>query len=402
MKRIMTIAGPLLVISLGLGGYWLLDATKPPPEKKDDPVRPLSVYIEPVVAAPVVLGVETSGEVRARTSVDLIAQIAGRVVSVSPEFIEGGRIEPDSVLVQIEDTDYKLALKQAEASVADAEVGVQQALADADVARKQLRGAKNPSDLALKKPQVAQAQARLLAAEAGLELARVNLSRTRISLPFDGRITMTNVDVGQYLTPGTPIGRAFATDVVEVRIPLTDAQLASTGLPIGYVAEDEGMPVTLSANVAGQRQQWQAELKRLDASMEPTTRMIYGIAEVRSPYGDNVSQLGMPLAVGLYVQAELAGRTLANATVIPREALRAGDQVFVLNDESRLEVREVRVTHSDRKQAVIASGLQVAERVVVSSIRNPIAGMALKPLGEREQEGVSTARREEDTSESGS
>ncbi|MEM7003254.1 MAG: efflux RND transporter periplasmic adaptor subunit [Pseudomonadota bacterium] len=380
MKKLLSIAAPVLVIGIGVAAYALLDWTKPEPDKKQDPVRPLSVFVQPAKRAEVALGIETSGEVRARTTVEMIAQVAGRIVSVSPEFVEGGRVSPQAVLVKIEDTDYRLALTQAQAAVADAEVGVEQALADADVARKQLRDARNATALALKKPQVARAQSRLLAAQASLEQAQINLDRTRISLPFDGRVVAKQVDVGQYVTPGVVLGRAFATDVVEVRLPLTDAQLASLGLPIGYVAEDAGVPVVLSAQVAGQQHRWQAHLVRLDAAIEPTTRMLYGIVEMHDPYAANVSAGGMPLAVGLYVQAALKGRQLERAIVIPRDALRAGNQVFVVNDQDRLEVRQVDVTHSDRKQAVVASGLAVQEQVVVSSIRNPIDGMALQAL----------------------
>lgn len=380
MKKLLSIAAPVLVIGMGVAAYALLDWTKPEPDKKQDPVRPVSVFVQPAQRAEVALGIETSGEVRARTTVEMIAQVAGRVVSVSTEFVEGGRVTPQAVLVQIEDTDYRLALTQAQAAVADAEVGVEQALADADVARKQLRDARNATALALKKPQVARAQSRLLAAQASLEQAQINLDRTRISLPFDGRVVAKQVDVGQYVTPGVVLGRAFATDVVEVRLPLTDAQLASLGLPIGYVAEDAGVPVVLSAQVAGQQHRWHAHLVRLDAAIEPTTRMLYGIVEMRDPYAANVSAAGMPLAVGLYVQAALKGRQLERAIVIPRDALRAGNQVFVVNDQDRLEVRQVDVTHSDRKQAVVASGLAAQEQVVVSSIRNPIDGMALQAL----------------------
>jgi len=371
---------PVLVVALGAGIYATLQWAKPEPEKKEDPPRPLSVFVEPVEQTNIALTVETSGEVRARTEVDIVAQVAGRVVSVSDEFTEGGMVSPGTTLITIEDTDYRFALLQAEAVVAGAEVGVQQALAMANVARKQLRNANNASDLALKKPQVAQAKATLKAAKADLAQAQTNLSRTQISLPFYGRIINTSVGVGQYIIAGTPLGKAFSTDVVEIRLPLNDAQLASLALPIGYIAGDAGLPVELGAIVAGKQQSWYGRLKRLDASIEVETRMLYGIVEVFSPYETNVSQHGMPLAVGLYVNAKIEGREINNAVVIPRDALRAGNQVYVINDKGRLEVRRVTVTHSSAREAIIASGLKHSERVIISSIRNPIQGMALEAL----------------------
>ncbi len=389
MNLIAKIVAPIGIVAAGIGAFVLLDLAKPEPEKKTDPPRPLSVYIQAAEEATIALRVSTGGEVRSRTDVNIVSQVAGRIMSVSPEFTEGGQVEPGATIVQIEDQDYRLALSQAEATVAAAEVGVQEALAQADVARKQLQGAKNPSALALKKPQVAQAQASLKAAQANLERAKLDLARTKITLPFSGRISEKMVDVGQYVGPGTMIGKAFATDVVQIRLPLNDSQLASLGLPIGYVAEPgNGMPVELNAVVAGKVQTWHGQLVRLDASIDRATRTLFGLVEVHEPYTENVSQHEMPLAVGLYVKAEIFGRQLENATVIPREALRAGDNVFVLNDANRLEIRHVSVVHSTHEEAVIGSGIEPSDRVIVSSIRNPIPGMNLAALTEKPQGSV--------------
>lgn len=371
----------MLVIALGVGGYSLLQLSKPGPEKKEKIVRALSVFVEPAQRTSAILAVHAEGEVRARTEIDLVSQVGGRVVAVSAEFTEGGRVEPDNTLVAIEDSDYKLALTQAEVRVAEAEFGLQQALAAADVARKQLRNDTDASPLALKRPQVAEANARLKAAKADLEQARLNLSRTKISLPFNGRFTKTLVDVGQYITPGTRLGKAFATDIVEIRLAFADSQLASLDLPMGYVAsEGQGRNVSLSTKVAGKEHHWEARLVRLDASINSRTRMLYGMAEIIDPYGENVCEHQIPLAVGLYVKAEIEGRQVDDAYLIRRQALRAGNLVYIVSDTGQLEVRDVGVVHSSPKNAVISSGLSQGEQVIVSSIRNPIQGMALTAM----------------------
>ncbi|MFT4677425.1 MAG: RND family efflux transporter MFP subunit [Patiriisocius sp.] len=383
VNLLIKIGSPIVILALGFGAFFLLDLAKPEPEKKTEPPRPLSVYIEPAERRDISLRVKTGGEVRSRTAVNIVSQVAGRIVSVSAEFTEGGNVTPGVSFVEIDDRDYQLALSSAEASVAEAEVGVQEAVAQADVARKQLRNAKNASPLALKLPQVAQAYARLKAAQAILQRAELDLDRTKIALPFTGRISEKMVGIGQYVGPGTMIGQAFATDVVQIRLPLTDTQLASLGLPIGFVAvESNKIPVELTAVVAGKIQSWQGHLTRLDASIDSTTRTLFGLVEVQDPYGTNSSQHAMPLAVGLYVNAEIFGRQISNATVIPRQALRAGDNVFVLNDQQRLEIRNVTVVHSTETEAVIGTGVQPHERVIISSIRNPIPGMNLTPLTE--------------------
>jgi RND family efflux transporter MFP subunit len=377
----LKIVAPIAIVAAGAGAYSLLHLFKPEPDKATEGPRPISARTVPVTQEPVSLKVTTQGEIRARTAIDIIAQVGGKVVWVSPEFTEGGSAEPGSPLLKIEDTDYRLALSQAEARVAEAKVRVEQSLADADVARKQLRNEANPSDLALKIPQKAEARARLKAAQADLEQARLSLSRTAITLPFSGRLVDTRVHIGQIVAPGSVLGRAFGTDVVETRLALDNAQLASLGLPIGYTAPaGGGLPVSFTAQVAGRSHQWQGKLVRLDASIDPGTRMLYGIAEVIDPYGANVSDQGMPLAVGLFVSATITGREVPSAHLIPRSALRAGDLVYLVNDEQQLEIRSVEVLHANDVQAVIGEGLSAGEQAITSAIRNPIQGMALKAL----------------------
>jgi RND family efflux transporter MFP subunit len=402
MRKWVRAVAPLAVIALGVAGYAALHATRPPPQENEDPPRVHTVFVEPVQRRDVRLDVASQGEVRPRTAVELVAQVPGRIVAVSDEFTEGGRVEPGMALVTIEEVDHRLALGEARAAVADAELGLQQALAAADVARRQLGGQPDPTPLALHEPQIAGARARLLAARDHLARAEVDLERTRITLPFTGRMRDTSVDVGQYVSPGTPVGRAFATDVVEVRLPFTDAQLASLGLPIGHVADPgSARTVDLSAVVGGREHRWRGRLVRLDAAVDPATRLVYGLVEVRDPYGAGRSEGGMPLAVGLWVQAEVRGRAVADARVIPRAGLRAGDQVFVVDPQGLLRIRTVEVAHSDGDRAVIHAGLEPGERVVVSSIRNPIQGMRLNALAPGETTADAAADRAPEDADGG-
>lgn len=384
-NKLVRVLAPVAVLAASVGIFMLLQATRPQPEQNDEPPRPTSVYTAIASVSSAALDVHTQGEVRSRTEIDLIAQVAGRIAAVSPEFVEGGRVEPGVALLQIEDTDYRLALSQAEARLAEAELAIQQALADQDVARKQLRNDPSASDLALKKPQVAQARALRAAAIAGLEQARLDLARTSVSLPFAGRVATTHVHVGQYIGPGAVLGKVFGTGTVEIRLPLNDGQLAALGLAIGYTAaEGEGLPVAFQARVAGVEHHWQGRLVRLDASVDPETRMLYGTAQVDDPYGAGVSDTGMPMAVGLFVEARIQGRQLDDALRIPASALRPGDQVFVINGESLLEIRRVQVAHQGPEYAIISGGLQAGDVVVTSAVRNPIQGMALVSLSQEE------------------
>ena len=220
--KLLRFSGPILVIGLGIGAVTLLKATAPEPQTEEAAQRPVTVYTHLAERSDAILDVQTQGEVRSRTMIDLTAQVSGRVISVSPEYIEGGRFDAETVLLKIDDSDYQLALREAEAAVAAAELAIEQALADADVARKQLRDVPNASDLSLKKPQIAEARARREAALASLALARLNLERTEVRLPFDGRVSSTTVHIGEVISVGTPLGEVFSTDTVQVRLPLNN------------------------------------------------------------------------------------------------------------------------------------------------------------------------------------
>ena len=374
-------AWPVGVGLAGIAVYVLLQVTKPQPAPSVQPPRPISVEVFPAVRTTTRPTVVAFGEVRPGVRTQLVAQVGGKITSIAPAFIEGGRFGPDDVLLTIEDTDYRAAVDERQARVAAAQVDLEQALADADVARKQLAGQKSPSPLALKKPQVARAESALKAAETALALALTNLERTRISLPFAGRVESQAADLGQYVNPGKVLGSVFGTDVAEVRLALTTNQLSALGIPIGFDGgEAGGLPTTLSASLGGAVYRWQGALTRLDAAIDPTTRTVYGTVQVQDPYGLAQLTSGMPLAVGLYVDAEIEGRLVANGIQIAAEGLRAGDEIFVLDGEGLLDIRQVDVIHRSRHSALLASGVEAGEQVIVSAIRNPVRGMRLEAM----------------------
>ena len=192
-------AWPIGVGLAGIAVYVVLQVAKPQPTPSLQAPRPISVEVVPAIRTTTRPTVVAYGEVRPGVRTQLVAQVGGKVTRIAPAFTEGGQFAPADVLLTIEDTDYRAAVEERRARVAAAKVDLEQALADADVARKQLAGQKNPSPLALKKPQVARAESALKAAETALALAQTNLDRTQISLPFAGRVESQSVDLGQVL-----------------------------------------------------------------------------------------------------------------------------------------------------------------------------------------------------------
>jgi RND family efflux transporter MFP subunit len=370
-----------------------LIATRPAPEKQDEAPREVSLYVDEVWADSVTLSVITQGEVRPKTEIDLVPQVSGRIVSLAEAFAEGAEFAPDTPLIKIDDAEYRLAVVRAEARVAEAHTRLQEELATAKMKEEQWadrRTKGEPTPFALNVPQVAEARAKIRSAEAELAEAKLNLARTEIGLPFRGRVRERLVGVGQIVTAGTVLGRVFSTDKIEVKLPLTDAQLVELDLPIGFMADDLNAPaVVLTATVGNVEHSWRGHIVRTQAAVDRQTRLIYAIAEVDDPYGSAVSN-DMPLAVGLFVTAEISGVRPTPAFVIPRLALRNADKVYIVNDEAKLEIRTVEVLSTSEDFVLLASGVQAGEQVVTSTIPAAIDGMKVKAIT-REAEGGRTA-----------
>lgn len=382
MRKILKVATPIAVLLGTFGAVAALSAAKEAPEQTEQTTRALSLHVTDVRSETVTLSVRTQGEVTPKTQINLVPQVSGRIVHVADSFAEGGAFSPNTTLLKIDDSDYKLAVTSAEARVAEAAVRLEQEMADARIKRKQWdEWVKDgePTPLALNAPQVAEAQAKLRAAEADLETARLNLARTSIKLPFSGRVTQRNIGLGQFVNVGAQLGQVFATDVVEVRLPLTDSQLGELQLPIGFIADENNAPkVRFSATLGGRTFNWTGEVKRINASIDQQTRLVYAIAEVQDPYGA-AADGNLPLAVGLFVTAEIDGFSPQSAMVLPRVALRKEDSVYVIKDD-KLEIRTVNVLSTNEEHVIVSDGVSVGDQVVTSPVRSAYDGMAAQAI----------------------
>ena len=383
----LRLAAPVLVLLVGVLIVQGLIAAKPEPEKNEEPARPISLYVDEVEEQTVVVSVQTQGEVRPKTEIDLIPQVSGRVVALSDTFNEGAEFLPGGLLLKIDDTDYRLAVIRAEARVAEAQTELERQQATAQIKAEEWRdGGKDqePTNFALNLTQVAEAEAMLRSARADLQRARLDLERTEIRVPFHGRVRERNVGIGQYVTAGTRVGRVFSIDTVEIRLPLTDGQLVELNLPLGYMAGGgaEAPRVDFRAAMGNRDYFWKGQIVRVDAAVDQETRLIYATAEVEDPYGLAAAE-GMPLAVGMFVNAEIEGVSEQSAYVMPRLALRNQDKVYVINDENRLEIRTVSVLSTSEERVLVTSGVNPGDRVVTSTLPNAVDGMEVEPISIR-------------------
>lgn len=384
MKKLLRISAPVLVLVAGFFVMQGLVAAKPEPEKQDEEIRKLSLYVDSVESERVTVAVRTQGEVRPKMEIDLVPQVSGRIVAMSESFSEGAEFAPNTLLLKIDDADYRVAVINAEARVAQAQTELERQLATAEIKAEEWRDnpkEDDPTDFALNLTQVAQAKAQLRSAKAALDKARLDLDRTEIRVPFNGRVRDRNVGIGQYVSAGMPMGRVFSIDTVEVRLPLTDTQLVELNLPLGFTVEDgmKAPEVQFSANLGNREFNWIGSIVRIDAAIDQDTRLIYATAEIEDPYGIGAMN-GMPMAVGMFVNAEIQGVAEQSAYVMPRLALRNKDQVYVINEDNELEIRTVEVISTSEERVLVTSGVIAGDRVVTSPVPNAVDGMAVEPL----------------------
>lgn len=358
-RKFFTLIGTIGIFVGGFAFIAFMGSMRPQIEPKEPEITPPTVFYEVAEARAVTLDVSAQGEVRPRTDINLSAQVSGRVISTSEAFVDGGAFEEGDVLIKIEDAPYRAAAAAARARLAQEEAESALARRDYD----ELGREEDPTDLALRIPQLEQSRAEYRAAQLDLE-------RTTIKAPFKGRVRERIVGVGQYVAPGAQLGRVFSTDVAEIRLPLTDNDLAKLGLPIAFVETEnqQGPAVILSAFIAGELHEWDARIARTDGAIDPATRQISAIAVVDDPYGVG-SDNGTPLAMGLFVDARIEGKPYDNAIVLPRSALYGRDVVYVINGDSALEQRTVNVVSAERDTITIVSGVDSGERVATSPLR---------------------------------
>ncbi|MGE6698333.1 efflux RND transporter periplasmic adaptor subunit [Hyphomonas sp. NPDC076900] len=385
MGRLIAIIAPIaILLVLGVGGVVAVTAMKPEPEKNDEPRPGLNVFAEQVKSGSLTITVEAQGEVRPKREIIVAPQISGRITYVSPDFVDGGFIKRGQVLVRVEPADYELAVVRARSVVASAEQGLAREIAEAELAQKDLTdlGLSDASPLARREPQLAEARAALESAKAQLAEAELSLGRTAVIAPFDGRVRERSADIGQFVSPGQSLGNIFATDVVEVALPLKDADLGQLGLPIAFssTAQTPGPRVEFSAVVGGQPRTWIGEVVRTGAAINSQTRQINVFAELKDPFGEGADD-GAPMAPGLFVNARIEGAKLDNVLIAPRAALRGDNRLFIGDAKTgKLSIRPVDVAYSDRTGAYLRSGVEPGELAVTSPIQAAFDGMSITVL----------------------
>lgn len=311
--------------------------------------------------------VRSQGTVQPRTQTVLSAEVSGAIIEMSPKFVAGGVFAANEVLMRIDPSDYRVAVNRTRALVKQRQI-------EYDGAKKlRSQGYRAESEYA-------SAAAALAAAEAEFDSAQRNLERTYIRLPYEGMVLSKESDLGQFVNPGTRLGVTFATDVAEVRLPLTDQELAFVDLPgatdVARSGSADGPMVRLTATRKGRQEAWDARIVRSEGVVDERSRVTYAVAQIEDPYrlhGD-----GTPLPIGTFVAAEIAGTQGVEAIRIPRTALRGSNQVLVVTADDKIDIRAVDIAYSDQGFVYVTGGVAPGERITTTAIEAPTNGMSVR------------------------
>ena len=374
---------PIAVLIIGMLGAYALVKSREVVQTEPTEAPPPLVRVQSIYPTDFQLIVPAQGTVAPRTQTTLVSQVAGQIIAVSPAFANGGFFEKGDVLLTIDPRDYEVAVAQAQVQVAQAKLRLAREEEEAEIAREEWKrlGNGEPTDLVLRKPQIDEARATIAAAEGALMRANLNLQRTQIRAPYPGRVRTKNADVGQYVNPGSPLGQIYAIDYAEVRLPVPDDQLAYLDLPLSFrnnPHHNSGPDVRFHATFAGREHTYMGRIVRVEGEIDARSGMIALVGRVDNPYRQRDNNTP-PLAVGLFVTAEILGHRAENVVVIPRAALRGKNRVLVVTG-NRLYYRTIDILRADAEKVVVKSGLKSGDQLCVSPIDTVVDGMRVRTV----------------------
>jgi RND family efflux transporter MFP subunit len=374
------LAAALLAGAAGITS--LLYLNRPATDITEPVYVPVTVDVVAAKKETIRIPVQAQGTVSPSQQSVLAAEVEGRIVAVADNFHAGGFLREGDVLLRIDPRAYEARLARAQAALRSAESELLQERGRADVARREWerlpagsQRSEDARDLYLRKPQLAQAEAQLLAAAADVNTARDDLERTEVRAPYDALIRAKHSELGHYVAPGSSLADIFAVAAAEVRLPIPQTRLEYLELP--EVASDSGGAlIDLYTDVGGAVTHWSARLHRSEGVFDERSRALFAVARIDDPYAlDNPGR--EPLRIGTFVNANIEGRPMPGLVALPRYVLRAGDMVAVVDDNSLVRNRKVTTLRAGGDFVYVSSGLDDGDRVILTALDSALTGAAV-------------------------
>jgi RND family efflux transporter MFP subunit len=385
-SRMNKLIVPLCVI-LGTAAIVYLISSNPPEAKRKQASNApqMTVEVEKLIPRQYKVSIESFGTVAPRTQSVLFSQVSGQIVKVSPQFRDGGFFKKGDVLLELDDRDFRSEAKTSEAALIEAKQNYEEEKARGEQALidwQRLGNGAVASDLVLRKPQLAATQAQVLSAEAQFEKANLALERTKIIAPYEGRILTKNVDIGQVVSSTTALADIYASDYVEIRLPIKNKDLALIKLPEEFINDsDEDLSqtsVVISSNLIG-KQVWQGNVVRTESAIDEDSQQLYVVAQIDKPYETN-KQMGQ-IKIGQYVTAAIAGKQVQDALVVPSSAIYQGSYVYIVED-GVLKRKYIEVSWQNGIESIIGSGLNARDNLVTTALGQINSGTRVLIAGE--------------------
>ena len=373
----------IAILASAVGGAFVMVQTRAAPTQMEREIPVLLVDAIEARREPVFFRVNTQGAVTPRTESNLVSEVSGQIVEVASNYVSGGFFRKGELLLRIDPRNYQSALKSAQANVARVQTQVAKENALANFALddwktlRDLNASTGPiSDLALRKPQLAEAIAESISAEAALEKAQEDLNRTSIRAPYDGMVQEKRADVGQYVNTGSQLALIFATDYAEIRLPITQRELALVDLPSAD-GSSVPLPVTLTSQAGKIQHTWQGLIVRSEGVFDSASRVLYVVAQVEDPYNQS-GRNGELLRIGTFVTASIQGRFGGALFTIPRHALQRGETLWIIDEQQKIYPRDVQIVSTDEEYAYVDVGLTNGDRYTITPIDQPLPGMPVR------------------------
>ncbi len=412
---------PILVLAAAFTYAKHLKETAPEASKRPFVKRLTVVEVETLKPTQYTVNIEASGTVNAGTQTNLVAEVSGRIVDISDNFLEGNYFEKGQALLEIDKSNYLNSVEIAKSDVAANEASLKQIKAEEDSNKQSIQLAQQ--NLALGKKELARVksllnkklisrslvdaedqkinqlqqqlqnlrglqttfaskrnatQAKINSTNARLKQETLNLSRTQVSAPYRGRVLTKNVDFGQYVSVGTVLGEIYATDYVNVVLPLSLNQYELLGMPEAFrnkSIDTKDLPeVILSNPDSVKNDKWIGRVVRTSAALDAASRQINVIVRVDDPY-EAKEGISTPIRIGQYLKAKIKGRTFNSVFVLPSIAVVYNREIRILED-GKIKIEPVKVLWNTTAEAVVEANPEfIGKQIVTTNLTQAIDGM---------------------------
>ncbi|MDA3917175.1 MAG: efflux RND transporter periplasmic adaptor subunit [Deltaproteobacteria bacterium] len=377
MKLLIKIILPVCLIVAGAAGWHYFKSSKP--EIKRKPPGQQAVVVKTIVMekGDYPTWVHAMGTVMPDRQIMLKSKLAGEIISVSRKFVQGGVMKKGEMLLQLDDSDYKIEVQKTRSALDKTIAYLAIEKGSQLIAKEELKlinkaspGEITATDLALRKPQLTQANAEIANARADLEKAELNLSRTKVYLPFNALILEKHVDSGSLVTAQGMLASIVDVDRYKVEALVPQDRLALFGT--GRMSNADAF---INSNYSNQT--WKGTVSGTTGKITPESRMAGVIILVPDPLGLKIKGGRPQLLLDDYVNVRIRGPILENIFSLPRSAVRDHNTVWVYNS-GILEIRKIKPVWKEESVIYVKTGINTGDRVITSDLPVAVDGLALQ------------------------